>query len=473
MQLALVEHAVLLEQLNRLCRDQLGECVQCGSQVRQTALSGFDLPVLRVPVAIEDHRTVLSDDVSQQRLHCAVEILAVSDGLLQSSGDVVQRVGHDRVEHDHRHVDGLSGAGRPELEPVSGERERAGSVAIARIGGQVWQRIHANDHGALAFGRRRRTLGNLLEYIGELVTEEDRDDRRWRLIGTEPMIVGRRGDRDTQQPAELVDRPDHRPAENKELGVLVRGVTRYEKAAELRIAQGEVDVLARSVDAREWLLVEKALQSVLLGDRLERGHQQLLMIGGDVRPFKHRGNLELAGRDLVVPGLGGNAELEQFPLGVHHEAEHPLRNSSEVMIVELLALGRLGAEQSAPRVDEIGPGQKEVPVDEEVLLLRAAERDNRIEVAVAKQLQDAFRLCAHCLLAAQQRRLVIQGLPRHGDEYRRNAQGAAVRVLQDVCGAGDIPAGVTARFEGATQPTRREAGCIGLTLDQGLAGELR
>ena len=129
----------------------------------------------------------------------------------------------------------------------------------------------------------------------------------------------------------------------------------------------------------ERLLVEQALHAVLLGDRLEGRHQQLLVVGGDVGPLEHRGDLELAGRDLVVPGLGRDAELEQLALGVHHEAEHPLGDRAEVVVVELLALRRLGAEQGAARVDQVGTGQEEVPVDQEVLLLGAAERHDVVE----------------------------------------------------------------------------------------------
>ena len=79
---------------------------------------------------------------------------------------------------------------------------------------------------------------------------------------------------------------------------------------------------------------------------------------------------------------------------------------------------------------------------------------------------------AHRLLAAQQRRLVVQRLTGHRDEHRRDAQRVAVRVFQDVGGAGDVPAGVAACLEGAPQPARGEAGGVGLALDQGFAGEL-
>ena len=82
-----------------------------------------------------------------------------------------------------------------------------------------------------------------------------------------------------------------------------------------RVAQREVHVLARAVDAGERLLVEQALHAVLLGDALQGGHQQLLVVGGHVGPLEHRGQLELARGHLVVPGLGRDAQLEELPLG--------------------------------------------------------------------------------------------------------------------------------------------------------------
>ena len=104
------------------------------------------------------------------------------------------------------------------------------------------------------------------------------------------------------------------------------------------------------------------------------------MVGSDVGPLEHRSDLELAGGDLVVPGLGRDAEFEQLTLGVHHEAEDTLGDGAEVVVVELLAFGRLGAEQGAARVDQVRPRQEEVPVDQEVLLLGAAERHDVVEV---------------------------------------------------------------------------------------------
>ncbi len=110
-------------------------------------------------------------------------------------------------------------------------------------------------------------------------------------------------------------------------------------------------------------------------------------------------------------------------------------------------------------------------VHQEVLLLGTAERDDVLEVLVAEQFQNALGVRTHGLLATQQRRLVVQGFAGHRHEHRGNAQRIAVRVLQNVGRAGDVPPGVATRLERAAQAARREARRVRLTLDQGLAGE--
>ncbi len=68
--------------------------------------------------------------------------------------------------------------------------------------------------------------------------------------------------------------------------------------------------------------------------------------------------------------LDRNAEPVELALSLRHEGEHPGRNGAEVVIFELLTLGGLGAEQRALADEEIGPLEVEVPIDQEVLLLR-------------------------------------------------------------------------------------------------------
>ena len=122
-------------------------------------------------------------------------------------------------------------ARRAELEPVAGEGERAGAVAVARVLGQVGQRVDADGQRALLLGAGRAALGDLVEHVGELVAEEDRDDRRRGLVGAEAVVVAGRGDDGAQQAAVLVHGADDRGAEHQELGVVVRRVAGIEQVA--------------------------------------------------------------------------------------------------------------------------------------------------------------------------------------------------------------------------------------------------
>ena len=148
--LALVEHAVLREEFDRLGRDQLWQCVDGRLQVRQTTRLRFDRPCIGIAVAVEHHGAVFGDDVGEQLLDGGVELDTFLDRFLENGRAVVQRVGHDGVQDDHGFADRLHRARRPELEAIPGEGEGAGAVPIARIGRQHREGVHADDHGALA-----------------------------------------------------------------------------------------------------------------------------------------------------------------------------------------------------------------------------------------------------------------------------------------------------------------------------------
>ena len=161
----------------------------------------------------------------------------------------------------------------------------------------------------LALPRRDR-----LEHLVELGAEEDRDDRRRRLVGTEAVVLADVGDRGPQQALVLVDRLDHRGAEEQEAHVLRRGIAGLHQVVPGVGAHRPVVVLAGAVDAGERLLVQQADEPVLAGDVLHHLHRQLLVVGADVRVLEDRRDLVLARGDLVVAGLDRNAELAQLGL---------------------------------------------------------------------------------------------------------------------------------------------------------------
>ena len=213
--------------------------------------------------------------------------------------------------------------------------------------------------------------GDRLEGLLQLGAEEDRDDRRRRLVGAEPVVLADVGDRGAQQALVLVDRLDHRRAEEEEVDVVGRRVARVEQVGAGVGPHRPVVVLAGAVDAGEGLLVQEADEAVAARDAFQHLHHQLLVVGADVRVLEHRGDLVLVRGDLVVAGLDRDAELAHLQLGLEHAGEDPLRDRAEVVVVELVALGRLGAEQGAAGGDQVGALEEELLVDQEVLLLGA------------------------------------------------------------------------------------------------------
>jgi hypothetical protein len=71
------------------------------------------------------------------------------------------------------------------------------------------------------------------------------------------------------------------------------------------------------------------------------------VVARDVGVLEDRGELVLARRDLVVTGLDRDAQAVELALDLGHERDDAVRDRAEVVVVELLALGRLRAEQGA------------------------------------------------------------------------------------------------------------------------------
>ncbi len=100
-----------------------------------------------------------------------------------------------------------------------------------------------------------------------------------------------------------------------------------------------------------------------------QAHHDHVVVGPDRGGLVDRRHLELAGGHLVVAGLGRDAEAPQLAVEIHHERQDPLADRAEVLVLQLLALGRRGAEQRPAGQEEVGPLLGEPAVDQEVLLL--------------------------------------------------------------------------------------------------------
>ena len=128
--------------------------------------------------------------------------------------------------------------------------------------------------------------------------------------------------------------------------------------------------------------MEQTHQAVLGGYLLHDFHGQLVVVGGDVGGGVDGGQLVLRGGHLVVLGLGQNAQLPQLFVELLHIGGHPLLDVAEVVVIELLALGGAGTEESASRVDEVGALVVQLSVHQEILLFRSHRDAHRLHIGV-------------------------------------------------------------------------------------------
>ena len=469
-QLALVEHAVVAEGGDGLVGDQLRQGVGRRAQVEQLALRGLLVPRLGVVVAAEDDRRGLlvgRRDHGRQGLleRLARLLLGAGHRQLQVLAERVDRLGDDRVEHRVRQARRLARPEGAELELVAGEGERAGAVAVARVLGEVRQHRGAQAHQLAGGADARLARDDRVEHLLQLGAEEDRDDRRRGLVGPEAVVLAGARDRRPQQPLVLVDRGDDGGGEEEELQVVGRRVARVEQVVARVGAHRPVVVLARAVDAREGLLVQQADQVVAARHRLHHLHAEQLVVGADVRALEDRRHLVLGRGHLVVAGLDRHAELGQLELHLEHAGQHPLGDGAEVVVVQLVPLRRLGAEERAAGVDQVGTLVEEDLVDQEVLLLGPDGREDAARGVVAEQRERAQRGLAQRLHRAQQRDLRVQRLAGPRRERGRDAEVGAVRVLHDERRARRVPRRVAAGLERRPDAARGEAGRVRLAPD--------
>jgi hypothetical protein len=130
-----------------------------------------------------------------------------------------------------------------------------------------------------------------------------------------------------------------------------------------------------------------------------------------------------------------------------HEGHRAIDDRAEVLILQLLSLRRLRAEESPAGVDQIRTRQVEVAIDEEVFLLGTAGRDDALG-GRAEELEHADRLLGERFHRAEQRRLLVERLASPAQESRRNDERDRAARLQQPRRAGRIPRGMAAGLEG-------------------------
>ena len=214
--------------------------------------------------------------------------------------------------------------------------------------------------------------------------------------------------------------------------------------------------------------MEEAHQAVAVRHLLHHLHGDLVVVAGGVGIGVDGGHLVLGGGHLVMLGLGEDAQRPQCLVQVLHIGGHTGLDGAEVVVLQLLAPGGLGAEQGPAGHLQILALPEELLVDEEILLLRAHLGGDPLGLGVAEEPQDADGLTADLVHGPQQGGLLIQGVAGVGAEDGGDAEG----VLLDKGEGGGVPGGVAPGLEGGPQAAGGEGGRVRLPPDQLLAGKL-
>ena len=137
---------------------------------------------------------------------------------------------------------------------------------------------------------------------------------------------------------------------------------------------------------------------------------------------EHRRHLMLSRGHLVVLGLRQDAQSPERLIQILHIRGHSGADGAEVMVLQLLPLGGLCAEQGPAAHSQVLPLLIEGLVNQEILLLRPHLGSDPLRLCVAEEPEDPDRLAADLVHGPQQRRLLVQGFAGVGAEDGGDAQ---------------------------------------------------
>ncbi len=238
-------------------------------------------------------------------------------------------------------------------------------------------------------------------------------------------------------------------------------------------AHREVEVLARSVEPGEGLLVGQRDPAVPLSHLAQQMHGQQVLVGRAHRLVEHGRELELLRRHLVVIGRGHDAQPRQLLIELLEEVMDIDGDAAQVVLRELLVARRRGAHHQGAAMDQVRPLAGVVLGQQEVLLLRPSKGADLdlapVEPARKRDVEEPLHRPGQGGLGPQRGRLQVQGLSVVRDEQGGDAEGGAV---QDEQRGLAVPHGVAPSLVRGPEPARGLARSVGLALKQGLGAEV-
>ena len=155
-------------------------------------------------------------------------------------------------------------------------------------------------------------LYQLLHHILQLLPKEYGNNGRRSLVCTQSVIIAHIG-RTLAQQIRMSIHCLHNTCQNqKELYILIGGISGIQHIYAVVRAQRPVIMLTGAVHACKRLLVQQAGQAMAPRHLFHGFHHQLIVIYRNVGRLINWCQLMLCGSHFVMLGLGGNSQLPQF-----------------------------------------------------------------------------------------------------------------------------------------------------------------
>ena len=166
-------------------------------------------------------------------------------------------------------------------------------------------------------------------------------------------------------------------------------------------------MLAASVHSLERFFVQQYAEAVVACYLTHQCHDKHVVVDSQIALLEDRSQLELVGSHFVVTCLYGDTQFQRFDLQFLHEGCHTGRNGTEVMVFQLLVLGRVVSGQGASGHQQVGTGSIQTFVNQEIFLFPTQIGIYFLDVGVevVAYLYGSLVNCTQCL---QQRCLIVE-----------------------------------------------------------------
>ena len=312
----------------------------------------------------------------------------------------------------------------------------------------------------------RRTLLHLIEDIVHVGAEKGGDDGRRRFVCSQTVHVCSRADGCLEQAVVFINSHQRIDEKSDKAQILFRRLARGKQSHACVCTDRPVAVLAGAVHAGKRFFMQQHAKAVTTGYLFHQQHDQLVLIDGKVRFVVDRCQFKLVRRHFVVACFERNTVFAGFKFEVFHIRRDTRRDRTEIVIFELLVLGRLMPEQCPTGHQQVGACSVKPLIHKKIFLLPSQIRRHFFHVRV-EIMTHVCRSPVDGIDGFQQRSFQVERFTGIRDENGGDAQ----RVVHDKCRRRRVPSRISARLERAADASARKARRVRLLLRQQFAGK--